>query len=84
MPVKHRNNNGSDKKADATNDNCASNQKKKGPFSGRYNPTYDIFIIKTILKYFYVFINFPTMKSIDFYFLQCDFQNSSKDKGRSK
>ena len=39
MPVKHRNNNGSDKKADATNDNCASNQKKKGPFSGRYNPT---------------------------------------------
>ena len=39
MPVKHRNNNGSDKKADGTNDNNASNQKKKGPFSGRYNPT---------------------------------------------
>jgi len=39
MPVKHRNNNGSDKKADATNDNNASSQKKKGPFSGRYNPT---------------------------------------------
>ena len=39
MPVKQRNVNGTEKKTEGTNDNSNASQKKKGPFSGRYNPT---------------------------------------------
>ena len=39
MPAKQRNVGNSESKTETTNGNSTSNQKKKGPFSGRYNPT---------------------------------------------